>query len=742
MPFAASADAQTTTAQPTAPAATPATPATPATTDTTQSTTTDKGTTTVTVTGQKQQNRIDRQVYDTSKNIDKDTGTAADALNKVPSVNVDSSGNVTLRGNSNVQVYVNGKPSAMMSGDNRAAALQAMSSSDIQSIEVMNNPGAQYSSEGTGGIINLVMNRNRRPGGFGVATINAGSSGRYGGGFTGSYNSGKFSFTGGFNVRHDSRRVRLGSTLSRLDSNGNAISTTNSNTFTNGKGDNISLNGGVDYNAGDKDTIGAQLNYSNRKQGGNTFSNYSVYDATGAATSVYTRNGLTEGPHEDAALDLHWDHMGKLPGETLKTDLRLSRSDGKNDSSGTDTFTLPAAMAPTSDLRQSSNNLKNGVFSVDYERPVGQDLLSTGIQITYDDNTVSNRSSGSGPLNSTLTSDFAYTQTVSAAYITYQKFISEKWTLLGGARLESLDLKTDQLTSHTTGHVNYSKISPSFFATYVVSPTAKIRFSYSHRLQRPAPLDLNPYVTYSDPLNVTAGNPNLKPQEADKFELGYEVTKPGFNYQARAFYLKNNNVITTYSFFLTPGVLETTKQNYGTNQSGGLEFVASGSLTPKLKINTDATMTYQELTTPGIGGRQSATTPSGRVMFIYQQSPKDSATFMVFSSGKQLTGQGYRSAFSMANISYKHQITPKAAFTVTVNDPFRMAKTVSVTDTPTVRGTNVFSLEAPTLYFGLSYTLGGPSASQLQQSQRGMWGGPGGGGPRGGPGGGGGPGGF
>ena len=104
----------------------------------------DTPTTTVTVEGKKAQNKIDRQVYDNTKDIDSQTGTAADALNKVPSVNVDPTGNVTLRGNSNVQVYVDGKPSVMMQGDNRAGALQSMSSGDIDSIEVMTNPGRRF----------------------------------------------------------------------------------------------------------------------------------------------------------------------------------------------------------------------------------------------------------------------------------------------------------------------------------------------------------------------------------------------------------------------------------------------------------------------------------------------------------------------------------------------------------------------------------------------------------------------
>jgi len=718
-----------------------------------QTTTDNKGTTTVTVTAAKPQNRIDRQVYDNTKNIDSTSGTAADALNHVPSVNVDNQGNLTLRGNSNVQVYVDGKPSAMMSSDNRAAALQAMSSSDIQSVEVMNNPGAQYSSEGTGGIINLVMKKNRAPGGFGVVNLTAGDDGRYNGGVTGSYNAGKLSFSGGLNFRHDSRIVHTGGDQERLDpTTGDVVTDTQSNGVTKGKGNNISANGGVDYAISSKDSIGAQITYSHRNQGGNTLGDYAIYDAAGAASTLYTRDQFTATPHTDEMMDLHWDHTGNLAGETLKVDARLSRSNGYSETDGTDNYSLfsPPTLSPSADTNHAAANLKDGVFSVDYDRPVGQDLFSTGLQVTYDNNEAVNHSTGGGALNSALSSDFAYTQTITALYATYQKALSDKWTLLGGLRLETLDLKTDQISENgiaegVTNHIDYTKLSPSFFATYALTDKDKLRFQYSHRLQRPAPSDLNPFITYTDPNDVTAGNPNLKPQETDSYELRYEATRTGLTYSAAAFYKKSSDAITTYSFFLptlspqgTP-VLETTKQNYGDGSSGGIELVASGSLTHKLTINTDANFIYQELTTPGVAGKQSGTTPSGRVMFSYIFTPKDTGQFMFFTSGKQLTGQGYRTAFAMGNLSYRHQFTPKLSINASVNDPFRSAKVRNVTETELVHSETSFSLQAPTIYVGLSYRFGGPSAAQ--QQQWGQYRGPQGG-PPGGPAGPGGPGGY
>ena len=676
----------------------------------------------VIIQGQKPANRIDRQTYDNTKNVDSATGTAADALNKVPSVNVDNDGNVTLRGNSNVQVYVDGKPSAQMSGDNRAAALQAMSSGDIQSVEVMTNPGAQFSSEGSGGIINLVTKKNRKPGGSGAITATIGSDSRYNGAFTGSYRKGKTTLSGGLNVRHDNRTAQLRSVLQSLDSNGQPVSTTTSSGGGVGTIDNLSANGAIEYAANDKNSFGVQGNYSRRNLKTLGDGLYTTTNALG--TSSFLRHTSGQSPHEDQMLDFSWNHTGDTEGETLKTDLRISRSLGSNDTANANTFTVPAG--PTvNDTRHATNDLRNGVLSVDYNRYVGADQLAAGIQITYDDNHFINTANGGNTAG--LSNDFAYTQVVSAAYVTYQKQFGDKWTVLGGVRAENLDLKTDLITSGTTSHIDYTKLSPSIFATYALSPEGKIRFSYSHRLRRPAALDLNPFQTYVDPQNVTAGNPNLKPQETDSYEVGYEYSKTFISYQVRGYYRKNTHSITSYSYFLSPGVLLTTKQNFGESQSGGIEANFSGPLSKKLLLNANTNLAYNEVDTAGVGGKQSGTTLSGRIGLTYKATAKDVMQFSYFSSGKQLTGQGYVAPFTMGNVSYRHTFTPKLALVLNVNDPFRTGRFETVTNSTTVHSQQIRTMQGQAIYLGLTYTFGGPPTGQQPQGQQGpRYNGPGG----------------
>jgi len=720
-----------------------AAPAAPPAQDATQNTAAkpdDTPTTTVTVEGKKAQNKIDRQVYDNTKDIDSQTGTAADALNKVPSVNVDPTGNVTLRGNSNVQVYVDGKPSVMMQGDNRAGALQSMSSGDIDSIEVMTNPGAAFSSEGSGGIINLVMRKNRKPGTSGAINANVGD-GRYNASLNGARNTGKYTISGGLNVRHDERPSRGGSVMENLDANGDTLFRTDQSGQSEGKNDSVSANAGLDYNLGEKDTIGTQIAWSRREMDNDSQDTYATYDGAGAFQRGYSRTSHNTGPRDDFSFDLNWNHMGAQPGESLKTDLRFGRSTGNMT---TDATNLNSDGTTDQDRRVTQSDFHNAVFSVDYVRPFGEAQMTTGIQINQDNNSFHNDATGNNA--AFLRNDFAYEQLLSAAYITWQQPIGEKWTVQGGLRAEALKLDTENFgnpditTDDTASHIDYTKVSPSAFATYALNDSTKLRFSYSHRLRRPQAQDLNPFRTYRDELNYSQGNPDLKPEETDSFEAGYEKSGK-FNYQIRAYYRQTEHSITDYSTYLpvtnpddTP-VLLTTKRNFGGTKSGGLEANLDGKLTQKLSLRVNGNLAYTQFNGAVQTRDTEATTLSGRISFDYTATPKDRFQLSYFGRGKQLTGQGYTGPFGFGNFSYRHQATPKAALVVTVQDPFHTAKFTTVVDTDQIHSESSRSLQGTVLMVGLSYTLGGAGGSKDGENRwegrrgPGGWGGPPGGGP-------------
>jgi outer membrane receptor protein involved in Fe transport len=684
----------------------------------------------VTITGQKASGRIDRHVYDNTKDPDSQTGTAADALSKVPGVTVDPNGNVTVRGRP-AQILINGRPSLLLQGDNRASALQAMPSSYISSIEVIANPGAQYSSEGSGGLINIVTKPKVPPGGFGSINGHLTSTGGYRSNLFKAMQAGKLTVIGVVGFSHGRNLGNSSAILERRGPAGVLLALTQQEGTLETVNDSPSLFGGAEYALTPDDTLSGQIGFVRNAARRTTDNRYGGYDGLGATTDLYTRHSDSDEISENQSASLTWTHLGKRPDQALKVHGSLSRVISVKTPDHINSYSLssvPGNIGTRIDSKRQANDVKNGTFSIDYNTPVGDDQLTAGIQITHDDSMATNLalgpdSAGAPPtVNPLLTSAFAYDQTISAAYFTYQRQFGDRWTVLGGLRSETLDLDTNRVTSQTTSHVNYTKLNPSLFATYVLSPTAKVRLRYSHRLQRPGPAELNPFVTYVDAQNVSAGNPDLMPQETDAFEIGYEYASKALSYWILGFYRRSDTAFYSVSTFVPDPqnagnqVLLTTRRNGGVNTSGGLDFNVSKKLGAKWSFSANGTLSATRLQSPVITGVQAATSFSGRMSLTYAAANKDRFQFSYNATGKQLTGQGYSLPYGQAQIQYSRNLTPRLSMVVVANDVLRTGKYTTVIDTLAVRNVVTTSRVAPTFTVTLAQQLGGARPSAAQKS--------------------------
>ena len=407
----------------------------------------------VTVAGERPTNRIDRQVYDVKSDISSTNGTAADALNNVPSVAVDPDGTVTLRGSSNVQILVDGKPSAMLQGENRGAALQAMGADDIESVEVINNPGAQFGNEGGGGpILNLVMRRNRKPGGFGTINANAGKDGRYNSAINGSYNEGAWGFQGGLNVRHDGRDSSAEVDRDRLDTRTGQFVHSSVDSVGKGLNDMVGANGTVSYNLGTTDTLTGTASFNGRGNDQRSTEHY-LNGATALTPAVdYVRSSVRNGDSKNFGWGGRYDHKGALPGETLKLDLRVTSSNNDNDSHYTNDYAT-AGMLDTRAYQHSDTTTRVVDFTGDYERPLWGGSAKAGFKAATTKNSFDTLYVDINPLtagevvNPQRTNRFEIEETTLALYGTYQMRLSDNWGLLGGLRTEYTDMDIHQITS-------------------------------------------------------------------------------------------------------------------------------------------------------------------------------------------------------------------------------------------------------------------------------------------------------
>lgn len=667
---------------------------------------------TVTITGQKPVNRIDKQVYDVKDDVATQTGTATEALNKVPSVVVDADGNVTLRGNSNVSILINGKQSALLKGDNRAATLQSIAGGDIESVEVMTNPSSAFSSEGSGGIINLVLKKNRRPGKYITLVSTAGNNDRFNANLIGNYSVDKFTLSGGLSYRKDGRRFKAYGYSTRINPiTGNK---TTSVQDSNGAGtmEAFSANLGLDYNLSANDTIGFQATYASRERMPIFDSKYWILDNDDNLTKQYIYHSEQSGPRDDMSFAVSYEHKFANPSETLKTDLRWSGTKGPSYIDAYNDISYPLAQK-LYENKILDNETNNYVISADYTKPVGDNVVTTGVQFILDDNvfdnyaTITDAATNITTINKNQTSKFGIYQLVSAAYFQYQMPLGEKWTSQFGIRVEDTEVQTRRYDVNSYGTSHYVNATPSMFLSYILNENAKIRASYSRRLQRPQGQDLNPTRIYIDAQNVSAGNADLRPQITDSFELGYEYSKGNFNYQIRGFYRLNDDIITTFTQYIDATTILTSRINGGKSQAGGIEANLGKKFGDKLNVNINSVLSYTEIESIGMGTTtRTGTSFGGRLSLDYSLTKKDRLQLNLGTRGKTFTPQGYTTPQYMVNTSYRHQFTPFASLVVNVMDPFGMGKAKTVTQSETINSVIYRSMEARTFYIGFNLTLG------------------------------------
>ena len=682
----------------------------------------------VTVAGERPTNRIDRQVYDVKSDVSSTNGTAADALNNVPSVAVDPDGTVTLRGSSNVQILIDGKPSAMLQGDNRGPTLNAMAADDIESVEVINNPGAQFGNEAGGGpILNLVMRRIRKPGGFATVNANGGTAGRYNSAVSGSYNEGAWGVQGGVNLRHDGRNSTGVVSRDALDPITGGFDHSSQTSIASGLNDMLGLNGTVSYNLNANDTLTASVAGNARSNDQRGIDNYTQGDSAGAIISQYQRSTAREGDNRSYSGGGRYDHKGALPGETLKLDLRVSSAATVGDSHYANVYAVAFGGAVDNTSRQHSDAGNRIVdFSGDYERPAAGGTAKLGFKAARTDDRFDTVYTDIDPLtaaeslNAGRSNRFKLEETTMALYGTYQLKLSERWGALAGLRTEYTDIAIGQTNSGAEAKNSYTNYIPSAYATYKVSDDTNLRFAYAHRLRRPSANDLNPNVVYRDEFNVSSGNPKLKPTQTDSFEMGYETRVAGLETNLRAYYRRDKDAIVDYRYFIADNVLLTTRENGAGSHASGLEFTLMGKLTPSLTLNTSGNLARSEQITQDTTGlyiTRSATSLSGRVRLNYQVDAATQLQTALQMRGRTLSGLGYRSPNETVNLSLRHALTPRLNLVMNMTDVFNTNKIETVVDSDALRETSTRRFDGRLIYIGLSYRLGGIGSSGEGKSE-------------------------
>ncbi|MDI7776523.1 outer membrane beta-barrel family protein [Asticcacaulis sp. EMRT-3] len=653
-------------------------------------------------------NKVDRKVYRTDADVMSASASAADILNHLPSVEVDADGNVSLRGDTSVSVLIDGKPLAEMQGSARAAALQSLSASQIQQVEVMTSPSAAFRPDGLGGVINIVTRKSEQHASSGAAIVNIGDAGRYNADLSMRITHKALALHGSFDVRNDVRQRR---NVTRTVASGSASGTTQSRTEQTENGNRKSGTIGLNYTPTDKQDFGASLNYATRDERRRT---EQQSNSVGANPSAFSRDGYGGGPRTDSGASLSYDRKTDRPGEELSLLVQTSQSVEKN---VYNYRTFYASPSTPSSVEQDFHRESYGVseFSLDYIRPLASGgTLKLGTDSEYDqnrfDDTVARGIVPDVRLKQAHAFDnsFRYRQTINAAYLTYDNAFG-KFEVLAGLRAETVHFRTLQIVTGDISAQSYATIYPTLNAIYALTDQDSLTLGYSKRVRRRDPEDLNPYINASDPNNLHQGNPLLKPETTDSLEAGFRHSaRAGQSYELTAYYRKSRNGDTEVLSVINPDVALIREVNLPHSRSGGLEFIASGKFTPALGYNLSGNAFYSEVNALALGaGARSTIGMNAKFSLDYQATAKDRVQVSTAYRGKRLTAQGYVFPYATLDVGYRHEISKKLALVATVSDLFNSQKQKRVFDTPTYVGTYERRQSGRLAYVGLSYTFGG-----------------------------------
>jgi outer membrane receptor protein involved in Fe transport len=656
---------------------------------------------------------IDRKVYSVTTDVQSTFGTLSDILSVIPSVDVDPDGIVSLRGDNNVLILIDGKPSTQFSGSSAGDNLQSIPAKDIERIEILTTPPAQFKADGAGGVINIITRKKRTAGASGSVQGSLGSGGRYVVGADGSYSSGPLRLSASAGYRQDYRQRLIQSDILSPDPTTGLLTDSRSSINERIRREVPTVGLSAEYALNDRQSISGSVKWADR--GG--LRTYTQLNDSGPPSGVDTSSSrrLSSGHDPETDYDEKLGFTQKLgrPGETLELSLHRSTSRQHEHYDYTNDSFIPPAPTFYNNLTFHEDHATTE-FGADYALPVSKTrALKFGYAFEQDDFRFGNVGSNVDPLTGAqtidpnLTNDFKFRQQINAAYASYQAGIGA-WTWLGGLRAELTRHDAQQLTDGISTTGSYFEIYPSLHVDRSLSDDSILSFGASRRVTRPDPSNLNPYVDHEYTPNLNAGNPNLKPQYTQSYEVGYGFQGQGLSYGLTGYYRLNRDSLTDLTEYFGNGLSLTTKTNLPKNDSAGVEFTSNGRILPKLNASLSGNLFYSQIdaTALGISGLQSTTGLNAKVKLDYRPTTADSAQISFTRTDKRLTPQGFVSAINLVNLGYRHQLGPELTALATVSDVFNGQRFRRFSTSPTFTQEYQRTVRGRVLYVGFVYSFG------------------------------------
>ncbi|MDI1316619.1 TonB-dependent receptor [Flavobacterium sp.] len=459
--------------------------------------------------------KLDKKVYNVGKDLLVKGGTVSDVLDNIPSVTVDVDGSIALRGNDNVRILIDGKPST---ATNVTDALRLIPADAIDKVEVITNPSARYDAEGGGGILNIILKKGKTNGFNGTFIANTGFPDNHGLSANLNYKTNDVNiFTNqGFSNRNSPGFSRVNTEYFNPTATSPKFiyedreNDRYNNNYNGGLGiewfinDNTSWTNGINY----RKSIGANITSATFN---NTFQDLS--------TSSRTRNNRDKNDEDNFEFNSNFVKKFKKEGHKLNVDFQTSFN---NETSDSRIFDTQFPSATTSDIQKQTRNL----FATDYVLPFGKGLqFEAGYRGDFTIQDTDVKIFEDAVLNDNLSSVLQYKEFVNALYSQFG-FKKNKFSFLFGLRWEDSNIEVNLTDESNFNTKKYNNFFPSAFVTYEISDQTNVSTSYSKRIRRPRGRFLNPSSDFSSNINIFQGNPDLNPAITDALEAGF-LTKFG-----------------------------------------------------------------------------------------------------------------------------------------------------------------------------------------------------------------------
>lgn len=669
--------------------------------------------------------RVDRKVINVGKDLTTAGATASDIMNNIPSVNVDSqTGDISMRGNSNVRVMVDGK----LSNVPVAQLLRQIPSTSIKSIELITNPSAKYNPEGMSGIINIILHKNANIGFNGNITtgLTKGIEAKFNSSIDMNYRQGKFNFYGNYG-NNIGKYVNDGS-ITRIDEDSKQVF----DFFNNNKSHLYKV--GVDFYLNDNNTI-------------SVFTNQNIFDGTGEGiTGVTYNNDLSRNVTQffndisdnlSEQYNFDYKHDFKKEGHNIELEIDHNRFNSDQDANFR---TSGASLFP--DYMDFVDTEREQTFiNLDYVNPLDSiSKLEVGLESRTFETDVDYSSTGlsfnsNGNLIPTPSTDFVYSMDIYSAYATFSQ-TRGKFSYQAGVRVEDVEVKADtnRLRSFTD---KYTEVYPSAFVTYNPNEKNQFQVSYSRRVDRPGLQQVNPIREWATPLISSFGNPSLVPQFTNSYETNYTRRIKGGSVTAGIFYRTISDEINraVYVDRLDFNKLILTFDNFDNTSAYGFELSTNYKFTQWWSVN--GSFDFYSQTQRGITESLSGNSPDPTENDIVVEDVEvDNTAWNMrlnnsFKVNKELTfqlfgfyrGQNRTIQFTakpmyFVNLGARYSFAQgKGTISLNYNDIFNTMRFAFDGDRPydQVGG---FNWESNNVYAGLSYRFGSGKNRAKQRKRR------------------------